>query len=83
MPISLHAFGEEGLALAVAFFLVLSVGYFTLGMVLSGAEHSFRRLLVNPIIVGLGLVLPILLLDLECRSGRAIPCNCSVAWPSR
>ncbi|MDV7209777.1 AEC family transporter [Azotobacter beijerinckii] len=65
LPISLYAFGEEGLALAVAFFLVLSVGHFTLGMVLSGAEQSLRKLLVNPIIVSLGLALPILLLDLE------------------
>lgn len=65
LPISLYAFGEEGLALAVAFFLVLSVSHFTLGMVLSGAEHSFRKLLLNPIIVSLGLAMPILLLDLE------------------
>jgi len=65
LPISLYAFGEEGLALAVAFFLVLSVGHFTLGMVLSGAETSFRKLLANPIIISLGLALPILLLDIE------------------
>ncbi|WKN19805.1 AEC family transporter [Azotobacter vinelandii] len=64
LPISLYAFGEEGLALAVAFFLVLSLGHFTVGMVLSGAEQSFRKLLANPIIISLALALPILLLDL-------------------
>lgn len=65
LPISLYAFGEQGLALAVAFFLMLSVGHFSLGMILSGAERSWRRLLVNPIILSLGVALAMLLLDLE------------------
>lgn len=65
LPISLYAFGEQGLALAVAFFLMLSVGHFTLGMILSGAERSWRRLLVNPIILSLCAALAVMLLDLE------------------
>lgn len=65
LPISLYAFGEQGLALAVAFFLVLSVSHFTLGMVLSGAESSIKRLLGHPIIISLVLALPIMLFDLE------------------
>lgn len=65
LPISLYAFGEEGLALAVAFFLVLSVSHFTVGMALSGAESSIRRLLRHPIIISLVLALPIMLFDIE------------------
>lgn len=65
LPISLYAFGEEGLALAVAFFLVLSVSHFTVGMALSGAESSVRRLLRHPIIISLVLALPIMLFDIE------------------
>ena len=65
LPISLYAFGEHGLALAVAFFLMLSVGHFTLGMILSGAERSWRKLLVNPIILSLCAALAVMLLDLE------------------
>lgn len=65
LPMALFAFGEPGLALAVAFFLVLSVGHFSLGMLLSGAERSIRGLLANPIMISLALVLPVLLLDLE------------------
>lgn len=65
LPISLYAFGEHGLALAVAFFLMLSVGHFTLGMILSGAERSWRKLLVNPIILSLVVVLVVRLFDLE------------------
>ncbi|WP_375738513.1 AEC family transporter [Pseudomonas boanensis] len=65
LPIVLYAFGEKGLALAVAFFLVLSVGHFSLGLLLSGTERSPKRLLANPIIISLALALPIVLLDLE------------------
>ena len=65
LPISLYAFGEHGLALAVAFFLMLSVGHFTLGMILSGAERSWRKLLVNPIILSLVVALLVRLFDLE------------------
>ncbi len=65
LPISLYAFGEAGLALAVAFFLMLSVGHFTLGMILSGAERSWRKLLVNPIILSLCAALAVMLLDLQ------------------
>ncbi|MCQ4347348.1 AEC family transporter [Pseudomonas stutzeri] len=65
LPISLYAFGEQGLALAVAFFLMLSVGHFTLGMILSGAERSWRKLLANPIILSLGAALAVMLLELE------------------
>ena len=65
LPISLYAFGEPGLALAVAFFVVLSVGHFTVGMMLSGAVQSWRRLLLNPVIISLGVALAVLLLDLQ------------------
>ena len=65
LPISLYAFGEHGLALAVAFFLMLSVGHFTLGMILSGAERSWRKLLVNPIILSLVAALVVMVFDLE------------------
>lgn len=65
LPISLYAFGEPGLALAVAFFVVLSIGHFSVGMILAGAAESWRRLLLNPVIVSLGVALVVLLLDLE------------------
>lgn len=65
LPISLYAFGEQGLTLAVAFFLMLSVAQFTLGLLLSGVERSWRRLLVNPTILSLGAALGVMLLDLE------------------
>ncbi|WP_277053128.1 AEC family transporter [Zestomonas thermotolerans] len=65
LPMSLYAFGEQGLALAVAFFLVLSVGHFSLGLVLSGAERSPRKLLTHPILISLALALPLVYFDLQ------------------
>ena len=65
LPMALFAFGEAGLALSVAFFLVLSVGHFSVGMLLSGAERSLKGMLVNPIMISLALVLPVLFLDFE------------------
>ncbi|MCY1342920.1 auxin efflux carrier [compost metagenome] len=65
LPMSLYAFGEEGLALAVAFFLVLSVAHFSLGLVLSGAERSPRKLLTHPILISLTLAVPLVYFDLH------------------
>lgn len=65
LPISLYAFGEHGLALAVAFFLTLSIFQFTLGIAMSGASASFKALLRNPIVISLAGALPIIFLDLE------------------
>ena len=65
LPVALYAFGEPGLALAVAFFLILSVGHFSLGLLLSGAESSPARLLANPIMLSLALALLLLVFDLQ------------------
>lgn len=65
LPISLYAFGEPGLALAVAFFVVLSIGHFSVGLMLSGAAQNWRRLLLNPVILSLGVALAVLLLDVQ------------------
>lgn len=65
LPISLYAFGEAGLALAVAFFVVLSVGHFSVGLMLSGAAQSWRRLLLNPVIISLCVAVGVLLLGLS------------------
>ncbi|MBA1200343.1 AEC family transporter [Pseudomonas capeferrum] len=65
LPISLYAFGEHGLALAVAFFLTLSIFQFTLGIALSGGAASLRSLLRNPIVISLALSLPIIFFDLH------------------
>lgn len=65
LPISLYAFGEHGLALAVGFFLTLSIFQFTVGIALSGNAASMRDLLRNPILISLFLALPIIFFDLQ------------------
>ncbi|MDF0732923.1 AEC family transporter [Pseudomonas entomophila] len=65
LPISLYAFGEQGLALAVAFFLTLSIFQFTLGIAMSGSSASFRALLRNPIVISLAVALPLIFFDLK------------------
>lgn len=65
LPISLYAFGDHGLALAVAFFLTLSIFQFTLGLALSGGAASLKDLLRNPVLISLVLALPIIFFDLH------------------
>ncbi|WP_070886213.1 AEC family transporter [Pseudomonas argentinensis] len=65
LPISLYAFGEHGLALAVAFFLTLSIMQFSVGIALSGNAASIKELLRNPILVSLLLALPMIFMDLQ------------------
>lgn len=65
LPISLYAFGDQGLALAVAFFLTLSLFQFTLGLALSGGAASLKDLLRNPIIISLALAMPIIFFGLQ------------------
>ena len=65
LPISLYAFGEHGLALAVAFFLTLSSIQFTVGIALSGGVTSARDLVRNPIVISLAISLPVIFLGLE------------------
>ncbi|AXM94884.1 AEC family transporter [Pseudomonas plecoglossicida] len=65
LPISLYAFGEQGLALAMAFFLGLSIVQFTVGMAISGTTASFKALVSNPIVISLALALPMIFFDIH------------------
>lgn len=53
LPLCLFAFGEAGLALAIAVFTVNSVGQFTLGAALASGEWTIKRLLHTPIVYAL------------------------------
>jgi len=48
MPLCLLAFGNEGLALGMTYFMVNTVFAFTIGMMISSGKLSFRELLRNP-----------------------------------
>lgn len=50
LPLCLFAFGDQGLALGIAFFTVTSLGNFTLGVWLAAGDISLCRLFRNPLI---------------------------------
>ena len=50
LPLSLFAFGEEGLAVALGIFLISSLALFTLGPTLLSRNSSWRQLYRTPIV---------------------------------
>lgn len=50
LPLAFFAFGEQGLALAVAYFMVISIAHFSIGMaVATGESLNVKTFLSNPI----------------------------------
>lgn len=60
LPLSLLTFGEAGLALGIAYFVVGSIGMFTLGVGLASGATSLRQILRVPMIYAVVLALPFL-----------------------
>lgn len=54
LPLALFAFGDEGLALAVAYFAILSVAQFTLGVWIASGEAQPWHLLRAPVLYATG-----------------------------
>ncbi len=52
LPLALFAFGEEGLAFAVAVYVTNSVGQFTLTPMLQSGERPLRTLATTPVVYG-------------------------------
>jgi len=57
LPLALFAFGEEGLALAIAVFAVNATTQFTIGALISSGTVSVRRLVRTPVIWAVALAL--------------------------
>lgn len=57
LPLCMLAFGQNGLALALAWFMLNSVLHFSVGMTLVSGEKMLRQLFTNPIIVSVFLAL--------------------------
>lgn len=72
LPVCLLAFGEEGLALALAFFMMLSVAHFPAGILLAGGRQAggISGLLKMPILYA--IVLALLLLWQDWRLPAAL-----------
>lgn len=50
LPLALFAFGEQGLALALAFFVAMTLMHFTVGLVISAGLGQYRQVLRTPIV---------------------------------
>ncbi|GAB4351321.1 MAG: AEC family transporter [Gammaproteobacteria bacterium] len=50
LPLALFAFGESGLALAIAFFVVSAIGMFTVGQAIAVGRVSWRALARTPVL---------------------------------
>ena len=65
LPLVLLAFGQEGLALGMAYFFVNSISQYTLGMAISSGQFDIRQLMKQPIIWAVIFVLTVILGDLQ------------------
>ncbi|MFA7431123.1 MAG: AEC family transporter [Rhodospirillaceae bacterium] len=65
LPLCLFAFGEQGLALAIAFFVVGAVLMFTVGVGLAAGEVNARMLLRTPLLWAVAVALTLLALDVS------------------
>lgn len=50
LPLALMAFGEEGLALAVAYFIVISISQYTIGYGIAAGQVSVKRFFQQPLL---------------------------------
>lgn len=64
LPLCLFAFGEEGLALAIAFFVVGAVLMFTVGAGLASGQANPRMLLKTPLLWAVALALGLMAFDI-------------------
>ena len=65
LPLSLFAFGEAGLALAIVFFAGNSVMNFTVGQAIAAGRANFRAALKAPVLWTVGAAVAFMLLQLE------------------
>jgi len=83
LPLVFMAFGEEGLALGVAYFIVISISQYTIGYGIAAGSLSHKRLLQQPLIyavlislavVSTGIQIPVWIAKTtELLSGIVIP----------
>ncbi|MBP5858780.1 AEC family transporter [Marivibrio halodurans] len=65
LPLCLFAFGEQGLALAIGYFVVSAVGQFTLGYAIAAGTVDIRRLARTPILWAVAVALVLMAVDAD------------------
>jgi predicted permease len=65
LPLALFAFGEKGLALAIAIFAILAITQFTLGLGITAGSMTFKVAISQPIIYSVTLAIIFIVWDLQ------------------
>ncbi len=65
LPLVFMAFGEQGLALGVAYFIVISISQYTIGYGLSAGTLSLKRLLQQPLIYAVLISITVVAIDFQ------------------
>jgi malate permease and related proteins len=83
LPLSLYAFGTEGLGYAIAFFSISSVANYTLGQMIAAGKANWRGLLRLPILyaVAIGIALSFWRIELPGWAGTTIALIGNVTVP--
>lgn len=83
LPISLYAFGSEGLGYAIAYFSISSVASYTFGQMIAAGKASWRGLVRLPILyaVALGAALSFWQVELPGWAGTTIALIGNMAIP--
>ena len=55
LPLCLLAFGEQGLVLGLAWFMLNSIGHFSIGVVAVSGKSFLRELLTNPVVASVAI----------------------------
>jgi hypothetical protein len=63
LPLTLFAFGQEGLALGVAYYLAMAIGQFTIGMGIAAGSMSWKNISRSAIIYALIAALAFVMTD--------------------
>ncbi|HEX8165690.1 MAG TPA: AEC family transporter [Beijerinckiaceae bacterium] len=83
LPLSLYAFGPEGLGYAIAFFSISSVANYTLGQMIAAGRANWRGLARLPILyaVALGIALSFWQVELPEWAGKTVALIGNVTVP--
>ena len=83
LPLALMAFGDEGLALAVAYFIVISISQYTVGYGITAGTVTLKRFIQQPLLYAVLISLAVVSLNVqipvwiakstELMSGMVIP----------
>jgi len=81
LPVCLFAFGDAGLALAIAFFAISAVTQFTAGAAIASGNMQIREVLAMPLLWGVVIALTLIGLDQELPTWLFNSLNLVGAFP--